>query len=531
MKLSGSQWIAGNPSSESSKTFRAANPATGESLDPEFREASKAEIDAAVSAATAAFDSFRNKLAESRADFLETIVEEVLALGDPFLERTAAETGYPLARCEAERGRAIAHTRQFADVIREGSWVDARIDLPDPTRKPLPKADVRSLFQPVGPVAIFGASNFPIAISVLGADTMSALASGCPVVIKAHPAHPGTCELAATAIHRAAELTGMPSGVFSLLHGTSHEVGTQLVEHPGIFAAAFTGSLAGGRALFDAANRRPVPIPFYAEMGSVNPVFILPGALQSRSAAIAEGFVSALTQGVGQFCTNPGMVLGLESDTWDSFCQMAAEGIKKTEPATMLHAGIHSAYLTGLEQRLEHESLDLLSRSATTASDEALEAAAHVFRTTQQGLFDDPALFDELFGPVSVFAGCGGLEDFIEVAEKLEGSLSATIHGTESDLADHRDLISVLQKKTGRLIFNGFPVGLEVCHSIHHGGPYPATTHSRFTSVGTRGIERFVRPVCYQDWPNSQLPMELQDANPRGVLRMLNGHRTRDEVS
>lgn len=531
MNLTGSQWIAGNPSSESSETFRAANPATGETLDPEFREATASEIDAAVTAANAAFDPFRSKLAETRADFLEAIAEEVLALGDSFLERTAAETGYPTARCEAERGRVVAHTRQFADLIREGSWVDARIDLPDPTRKPMPKPDVRSLFQPVGPVAIFGASNFPIAISVLGADTMSALASGCPVVIKAHPAHPGTCEMAAAAVHRAAQRTGMPSGVFSLLHGTSHEVGTQLVEHPGIFAAAFTGSLAGGRALFDAANRRPVPIPFYAEMGSVNPVFILPGALKSRPSSIAEGFVASLTQGVGQFCTNPGMVLGLESDAWNSFCETTAEHVGKTEPATMLHAGIHSAYRTGLEQRIEHESLELLARSEAAASDEALEAAPHVFRTTQQGLIDDPALFDELFGPVSLFAGCGGPDDMIEVAEKLEGSLSATIHGTENDLAEYRELVSVLQKKTGRLIFNGFPVGLEVCHSIHHGGPYPATTHSRFTSVGTRGIERFVRPVCYQDWPDSQLPMELQNANPRGVLRMLNGHRTRDEVS
>jgi NADP-dependent aldehyde dehydrogenase len=531
MKLTGNHWIGSRPSAQSNDVFRADNPATGEALEPDFHEASESEINDAVAAATRAFDPFRNKLAESRADFLEAIAEETLALGDEFLERTSAETGYPPVRCTAERDRAVAHTRQFAQLIREGSWVDARIDLPDLTRKPFPKPDVRSLMQPVGPVAIFGASNFPIAISVLGADTMSALASGCPVVIKAHPAHPGTCEMAANAVLRAAEKTRMPDGVFSLLHGRGHEVGTRLVQHPDITAAAFTGSLAGGRALFDVANQRPVPIPFYAEMGSVNPLFILPGALKTRATQLADGFVAALTQGVGQFCTNPGLVLGLESDDWSRFADLTAERLAATPPATMLHAGIHQAYRSGLEARYENEALELLGRSSADANDDRLEAAAHVFRTTQQGLLDDPTLFDELFGPVSTFAGCGGPEDFVEIAEKLEGSLSATIHGTEADLARHKDLISVLQKKTGRLIFNGFPVGLEVCHSIHHGGPYPATTFSRFTSVGTRGIERFVRPVCYQDWPDSLLPIELQNANPRGVLRMINGHRTRDEVS
>ncbi|MEC5126037.1 aldehyde dehydrogenase (NADP(+)) [Verrucomicrobiales bacterium BCK34] len=530
MEISGRQLIAGRETSATSDSFKADNPATGEALEPAFYEATVGEINDAVEAALEAFEIYRSKRVETRADFLDAIADEILVLGDEFLERTSAETGYPLARCSAERDRAINHTRQFANLIREGSWLDARIDLPDPTRKPFPKPDVRSLMQPLGPVAIFGASNFPIAISVLGADTMSAFASGCPVVIKGHPAHPGTCELAARAIYAAADKTGVPAGVFSLLQGRGHEVGTALVRHPDITAAAFTGSLAGGRALFDIANQRPVPIPFYAEMGSINPLFILPGALKTRAPQIAEGFVAALTQGNGQFCTNPGVVLGNESEDWQRFSALVKEKVEAVAPATMLHAGIHNAYRSGIESRCENEDLQILGHSSADPDDAKLEAAAYLFETTQQGLVNDPTLLDELFGPCSTLVSCGGSDDMIAVAKSLEGSLSVTIHGTEKDLSDHRDLIAILQTKTGRLIFNGYPVGLEVCHSIHHGGPYPATTHSHYTSVGTRAIERFVRPVCYQDWPDALLPIELQNANPRGVLRMLNGHRTRDAV-
>ena len=534
-KLTGSQLIGGQESTDSTEEFYAVDPTSGNELEPSYREATAAEIDAAVSAAAASFDEFRKRSAFARADFLEAIAEETLALGDEFLERASSETGHPLPRCAAERDRAIFHTRQFANTIRGGSWVDARIDTGDPAREPMPKPDVRSLLQPVGPVAVFGASNFPIAISVLGADTVSAFAAGCPVVVKAHPAHPGTCEMAARAIFRAAERTYMPSGVFSLLHGRSVEVGTALVQHPAIEAAAFTGSLAGGRALFDIAAARPRPIPFYAEMGSINPVFLLPGALAERTEQIAAGFAAALTQGVGQFCTNPGLVLGLESEDWEKFSDSAAKKVAEFTPATMLHAGIHTAYITGIEQRLADESLDFVARSTVEPSAERSEAAAYLFATTQQGLLDDPtpsgtALLEELFGPVSTLAKCQSRAEMIEVAEKLEGSLSATIHGTEEDLAEYSDLVAVLQKKTGRLIFNGYPVGLEVCHSIHHGGPYPAATHSHFTSVGTRTILKFTRPVCYQDWPDAALPPELQNVNPLGLMRLVNGERTRESL-
>lgn len=531
MKLTGAQLIGSRESALSDETFTGINPATGENLDTDFHEATEQEIDEAVALADSVFSEFRDRLADFRADFLEAIAEETMALGDEFLERTAAETGHPLARCAAERQRSVNQAYLFAEMIREGSWVDARIDLPDPDREPMPKPDVRSLLQPVGPVAVFGASNFPIAISVLGADTISAFAAGCPVVVKAHPAHPGTCEMAGRAILKAAERTRMPDGVFSLIHGRTTDVGKWLVEHPKLTAAAFTGSLAGGRALYDIANARPVPIPFYAEMGSVNPVFVLPGAIKSGVNHVTSGFVSALTMGVGQFCTNPGLVAGIESEQWDNFAADVAERVSGFTPATMLHAGIHHAYTTGIENRNAIEEIELIGKSASNPDPEKSEAAAYVYRTTYDGMAANPELYEELFGPVSTLVGCAGLDEFVAIAEKLDGSLSATIHGTEQDLIDFRPLLKVLQRKAGRLIFNGYPVGLEVCHSIHHGGPYPATCHSYFTSVGTRCIERFVRPVCYQDWPDSQLPLALQNANPRGVWRMVDGERSREEIT
>ncbi len=530
MNLTGHHLLGGRESAESSDTFVARHLATGTDLAPAFHEVTEREIDTAVTLALAAFDPFRGLLAETRADFLEAIAEETLALGDELLERASAETAHPPARCAMERDRVVTHTRQFADWIREGSWVDARLDLGNPGRRPLPKPDIRSMLEPVGPVAVFGASNFPIAISVLGTDTISALAAGCPVVVKAHPAHPGTCEIAARAIERAAARTGMPEGVFSLIHGRTHLTGTRLVQHPGIAAAAFTGSLAGGRALFDIANARSQPIPFYAEMGSINPVFLLPGALRARAEGIAEGFVGALTAGVGQFCTNPGLVLGIASDDWSRFRELAREKVAAFTPATMLHAGIHGAYAAGIAERMQRGGLELVAQSSLAPDPARGEGAAYLFATTPEGLRADPTLFDELFGPVSTLVSCSDPGDFLEAAERLEGSLSATIHGTEEDLANHLDLIAVLRRKVGRLIFNGYPVGLEICHSIHHGGPYPATTHSHFTSIGTRAMHRFVRPVCYQDWPDAFLPIELQDLNPRGILRLVGGDRTRGEV-
>ncbi|MDF1658961.1 MAG: aldehyde dehydrogenase (NADP(+)) [Verrucomicrobiales bacterium] len=530
MTLTGQQLIGNSESADSADTFQGMNPTTGKPLKTRYHEATTAEVDRAVSMADKIFGTFRDLLAERRADFLEAIVEETLALGDEFLELASAETGHPLARCAMERDRALNQARFFEELLREGSWVDARIDRGDSNRQPLPKPDVRSLLQPIGPVAVFGASNFPIAISVLGADTISAFAAGCPVIVKAHPAHPGTCEMAARAIISAAKRMNMPEGVFSLVQGKGNEVGTHLVQHPKILAGAFTGSLKGGRALMDVAAARSVPIPFYAEMGSVNPIFILPGALEENPEGIADGFVNALTLGVGQFCTNPGLALGIQSDQWDQFSALVSERVAKYPPSTMLHEGIHAAYTEGIIGRSENEDLLLLGESDAEADPSACEAAAYVFETTQQGLVNDPTLLEELFGPASTLVSCAGVDDMVAIAEKLEGSLSATVHGSEEDLIKFKPLLKVLQRKAGRLIFNGYPVGIEVCHSMHHGGPYPAASHSFFTSIGTRCIQRFVRPVCYQNWPNSQLPLALQDENPRGVWRMIDGERTRDEL-
>ncbi len=531
LELHGQHLIGRATSAESDDTFQAANPATGESLPTVFHEATPGEIDRALTLAAEAFVAFRQTSPEDRARFLDACADEVEALGEQLIETTMAETGHPEPRCLGERGRATGQARMFAELAREGSWVDARIDLPQPDRQPLPKPDVRSLMFPVGPVVVFGASNFPLAISVFGADTVSAFAAGCPVVVKAHPAHPATCELVARAILAAAEKTGMPEGVFSLVHGRTNAVGMGLVQHPETTAAAFTGSLRGGRALYDAANARPVPIPFYAEMGSVNPIFVLPGALKERGNEIASGYIQSLTLGVGQFCTNPGLVFGLESEELNTFVSGAAEGARGASPATMLHAGIHHAFTEGVNAMQHRSGLTLVGQSSTPADEAKSEAACHVFETDAEGLRNNPELFEEVFGPVSTVVKCPATSDLEEFAGQLEGSLTASIHGTEEDLASHRGLIDILEKKVGRLIFNGYPTGIEVCHAMHHGGPYPATAHSYFTSIGTRCIYRFVRPLCFQGWPQSQLPAELRDDNPRGIQRLVDGEYTRDPIA
>ncbi|MDF1753580.1 MAG: aldehyde dehydrogenase (NADP(+)) [Verrucomicrobiales bacterium] len=528
MNFHGHQIIGKTTSAESGETFTGIDPRDGTVLPGEFHEATNAEIDQAVNLAAESFDTFRHTSLEDRAAFLEAIADEAIAFGDEFLIRASAETGHPLPRCTAERGRAVNQARLFAKMVREGSWVDARIDKALPDQQPVPRPDIRSMMKPIGPIAVFGASNFPIAISVLGSDTISAFAAGCPVIIKAHPAHPGTCEAAALIIQNAIKKCGLPDGIFSLVHGRSARVGTELVKHPKLAAAAFTGSLNGGRALFDVANARPVPIPFYAEMGSVNPIFVLPGALEERADGIAKGFIEALTTGVGQFCTNPGLVFGIgDNSGWDTFRSTAAELATEYDPQTMLHSGIHYAFEEGVKAMQNMGGLTLKARSIREPVEQKSEAACYLFETDSEGLLDHPQLFEEVFGPVSTMVECQSPRELEAFAEQLDGSLTASIHGTEEDLETYKNVITVLERKIGRLIFNGYPVGLDVCDSIHHGGPYPATCHSHFTSIGTRCINRFVRPVCYQNWPNAALPPELQDENPIGIMRMVNGERTR----
>lgn len=530
MTLHGNQFIAGERSAEGTATFTATNPSTSEPLSTAFHEATTAEVDRAIQAAEAVFNTYRQKSPEDIARFIEAIADEIQALGDALLDRTHAETGLPMGRMQYERGRTVSQARLFAEVVREGSWVNARIDTGDPSRTPSPKPDVRQMLIPIGPVVVFGASNFPMAISVAGSDTISALGAGCPVVVKAHPGHPGACEMVAEAIRTAAEKTGMPAGVFSMVHGVSHDVGMALVKHPHTKAVAFTGSLRGGRALFDAAAARPEPIPVYAEMGSTNPVFVLPGALQERSEAIAKGFIHSVGLGVGQFCTNPGLVIGMKKGGLPEFVDAVGTAVAETAPATMVHDGIRSAYEKGLARIGGTEGVTQVGTSTQAANSTRTEAATTIFATDVATFEANPHLSEEVFGPSSVIVQGETKEDLERIAANLEGHLTATIHGTDEDLATYRNLITILENKVGRLIFNGFPTGIEVCAAMHHGGPYPATTDGHYTSIGTASIYRFARPMCYQNFPDAALPEALRNKNTSGIWRLVNNEMTQGDA-
>jgi 2,5-dioxopentanoate dehydrogenase len=520
--LTGKSLIASAPSDSAAGRFTARGELA------EFEQASPAHVDRALEAAALAADPYRQLPATARAAFLDRIAEELERV-EGLLEAAHRETALPPERLTGERARTAGQLRMFANLVREGSWVDARIDRAIPDRTPLPKPDIRRMLLPLGPVAVFGASNFPLAFSVAGGDTASALAAGCPVIVKAHPAHPATSELAARAIVAAVTACGMPAGVFSLLQSTRHDIAAALVRHPHTKAVGFTGSLRAGRALFDAAASRPDPIPVYAEMGSVNPVFVLPGALAERSDAIAEGLKNSVTLGVGQFCTNPGLTIGIDDDRFAHFVGRMQDLIGAAPPGTMLYPAIFESYETGID-RLSAIDGTRTVRSSTGAAAADCQARPSVFATGAQTFLRHRELGEEVFGPSTVVVGCASRDEMETVARNLEGQLTATIHGTAADLAEYAALVSILEHKAGRLIVNGFPTGVEVCPSMQHGGPYPATTDSKTTSVGTAAIHRFVRPVAYQNFPQSLLPVELQDANPRGIWRLVDGAMTRDAL-
>ncbi len=515
---------------EGRAVLRVRNPATGELLEGEWVEASPGEIDAAARTAERAFDAYAALAASRRAEFLRAIAQQVLALGDRLLERAGAETALPAARLESERARTVSQILLFAALIEEGSWVEARIDRAVPDRKPQPRPDIRRMLVPLGPVAVFGASNFPLAFSVAGGDTISAFAAGCPVVVKAHPAHPGTSDLVSGAIRTAARETRMPEGVFGLLHGGSPEVGITLVTHPAIRAAGFTGSLAAGRTLFDAAALRPEPIPVYAEMGSSNPVFVLPGAIAERSSSIARGLAASVTLGSGQFCTNPGLVFVIDSPASSAFLEETGGLLRATPPGTMVHGGIKAGYDRGVGELARMAGVSIAARGTGSGAHPETEAAAALLLTDARVWSDNPRLGHEIFGPATLAVRCASRPELLQLARSLHGHLTATIHAAEKDLADFAELVPVLRRRVGRLVFNGFPTGVEVCPAMQHGGPYPATTDSRSTSVGTAAIERFARPVCYQDFPQSALPEELQDPNSLGLWRLVDGGLTRDPL-
>lgn len=532
MILHGLSLIAGTPGRHSDNTYRAVDPATNVKLDPEFHEASETEIDQAVHLAAGAFQTFRARSGADRAKFLEAIATEIEALGDALLKRAHEETRLPLPRLTGERARTCGQLRLFAAVAREGSWIDARIDPALPDRQPQPRPDLRRMLIPMGPVVVFGSSNFPLAFSVAGGDTASALAAGCPVIVKAHRAHPGTAELVGGAIVRAAAACKLPPGVFSLIHGGGATAGIALVQHPETAAVGFTGSQAAGRALIAAAAARPHPIPVFAEMSSLNPVFLLPGALKERSAALAQGLFASFTLGVGQFCTKPGLVFAVRGADTDAFAEKLAELVRPASPGIMLTAGIREAFLANREAITDIEDVSILAESKPVEDIEDLGQAARpsVATTSAKNFLANPELATEAFGPFTLLVLADNAAELATCAAKLEGQLTATIHGNAADLAGARPLLAALEQIAGRVVVNAFPTGVEVSPAMNHGGPFPATSDVRFTSVGTAAILRFARPVCYQGLPEELLPDALKNANPLGLLRLVEGKATRDKL-
>ena len=519
MTITGDMIIGAAASAGSGNGFRAVEAATGKEFGPVFHEAGTAEVAKACALADEAAIPFGTMDAGRRAEFLDAMAEAIGAIGDELLDCAVAETGLPRGRIEGERARTMGQLRLFAGVLREGSWVGARIDHAMPDRKPLPRPDLRLRHIGVGPVAVFGASNFPLAFSVAGGDTASALAAGCPVVVKGHPAHPGTSELVGRAVQAAARRCGMPEGVFSLLAGKSNELGGALVADPRIRAVGFTGSRAGGMALVAIAAKRPEPIPVYAEMSSVNPVFLFPGALAARPEAIARGFVASLILGAGQFCTNPGLVFAIPGKGWDAFAAAATTALAEAPAQTMLTPAIQAAYARGVARMAERD-VELLGRGQEAAGQ---QGQAGLFATDSARFRADPGMQDEIFGAAGLLIRCVDIADMTAMAERMEGQLTATLQIDGPDHAEAKAMLPVLERRVGRILVNGFPTGVEVGHAMVHGGPFPATSDSRTTSVGSLAIARFLRPVCYQDMPDALLPEALRDANPLGIPRMLEG--------
>jgi NADP-dependent aldehyde dehydrogenase len=502
-------------------TSYAIDAATGEQMEPAYGGASQQHLDAACALAWQAFDSYRETTLESRAQFLERIASNILDLGDELIERCVLESGLPRARIEGERARTVGQLRMFAEVVREGDFVGARIDPAQLDRKPLPRVDLRLRHIALGPVAVFGASNFPLAFSVAGGDTASALAAGCPVVVKAHSAHPGTSELVGMAVQQAVKDCDMPEGTFSLLFGSGREIGQGLVRDARIKAVGFTGSRGAGTDLIAIAADRPEPIPVYAEMSSINPVLLFPHAMQSRGDAIARAFVQSLTLGAGQFCTNPGLVLAVDGPALDGFIRAAAAALGDVQAATMLTPGIHKTFERAVAIFAGHPDVVTEARGAAPTSQSQGQGA--LFSTTDVAFRQHEALKEEIFGSSSLVVRCRDLQSMLELVESLEGQLTSALHIDEEDHEAVRRFLPVLERRTGRILVNGFGTGVEVGHAMIHGGPYPATADGRSTSVGSLAILRFLRPVSYQDFPESLLPAALKTSNPLAIHRRIDG--------
>lgn len=520
MQVQGNMVIGHQIKSGQAGMVRAIDPARNVEIEPAFGLANQSDVDRACMLAQLAFDRYRNTSAEQRAVFLEAIADGIMGLGARLIDRAMQETGLPQARLEGERGRTMIQLRLFAQVLRDGHYLSASLDTALPERTP-PRPDLRLRKIALGPVAVFGASNFPLAFSVAGGDTASALAAGCPVVVKAHSAHLGTSELVAKVIRAAAMQCDLPDGVFSMLIGDGRQIGQSLVSHAEIKAVGFTGSRQGGMALMRTAAQRAEPIPVYAEMSSINPVFLLPHALSESAALIATQFVDSLTLGSGQFCTNPGLIIALNHPNLEPFLATTSQALSNKIAATMLTPGIHQAYGHGVDTLGGQTGVELIAQGQEGATN--CSAQARLFTCTAQHFLSNPVLSEEIFGPASLLVRCDSLEELLTVAEHLEGQLTATLHATTKDYVWASRLLPILERKAGRILFNGFPTGVEVAHAMVHGGPFPSTSDSRSTSVGATAIDRFLRPVCYQNFPADLLPRCLQDENPLGVPRLVDG--------
>ena len=502
-----------------SETFQATNPATGENLITEYCSASEDEVKRACELAKLASLSMAALSGGDKAKFLRSLADRIEQSIEEIVVIMTAETGLPEARVRAETGRTQSQLLMFASLLEEGSWVDARIDRALPDRQPMPKPDLRAMLRPIGPVAVFCASNFPLAFSVAGGDSASAWAAGCPVIVKAHHAHPGTALLIGKLVVQSVQECGLPEGTFSLIFGSGRTIGQAIVKNPVVKAVGFTGSRSGGRALFDLAASRSEPIPVFAEMSSINPIFLLPDLGKDEMDKIAEGLQFSATMGVGQFCTNPGVVFYPDNEIGESFRISYLERMKGSDGGVMLHQGILESYHSGTRKMSEREGVEALTSGDESLVPSGCGASPCVLGTKIERFLNDPELSNEIFGPATLLVSYSQKEDILNVAKQLEGQLTVSLFGNEDNLDEHENLLDILETKAGRLLFNQFPTGVEVCSSIVHGGPYPATTDSRSTSVGTGAILRFARPVCYQGFPDEFLPRELQEDNPLGLDR------------
>lgn len=515
MPAFGKMWIAGEDVEGGGELFTARNAATGKKLEPAFREASGEQVEAAIASASLCSTAFAATDPARRASLLDAIADSIAATGEELIDTAMAETGLPRPRLEGERARTVGQFRMFAESLREGEFLRVRLDAARPDRLPAPKPDLRLQMLALGPVTVFGASNFPLAFSVGGGDTASALAAGCPVIVKGHPAHPGTSEIMARAVGQGIAAAKFEAGIFSMLQSAGPEIGMALVSDPRIKAVGFTGSAAAGKALVTAASARREPIPVYAEMSSINPVLLLPSRLSAGAEEIAEGFVASLTLGSGQFCTNPGLVLVINNSDCDRFCSAAAKAVQARDPSVMLTSGIGAAYATAVEGVAARNGVELLSEGCSAPN----RATARLMRVGAARFMSDRILHTEMFGPAALVVSCADIEEMRAVLETLEGQLTIAMHFDEGDHTHVAELLPVAQRRAGRILANGFGTGVEVSPAMVHGGPWPASSDSRTTSVGTLAIERFLRPVCLQDFPEALLPPALRDTNPWNLPR------------